>query len=169
MNYTELALEGFSYCFEMFMAACCFLVFLEKRKKFIFRIGFCLVILFFCSLLFYPHFANIKNQYNWIWYIGIYTCIIGLNMFCCNITAREAVLAASCGSFLQHAVSSFYILIHYRGIIPEFMTVDYWCLYGFIYLVTALAIARNLSDGGHYHVSWMNAGGMAVIDIDYYK
>ena len=165
MDYIKLALEGFSYCLEMFGGAFCFLVFLEKRKKFIFRIGFSLAILFLCSLLFYPHFAYIRNRYNWLWYIGIYTCIIGLNMLCCNINARESVLAASCGSLLQHAVSSLYILIHYRGIIPEFLTLDYWCLFGIIYFGFAVVIARNLSDGGHYHVSWVNAGVTAVIDI----
>ena len=97
MDYIKLASEGFSYCLEMFGGAFCFLIFLEKRKKFFFRIGFSLVILFLCSLLFYPHFADIRNRYNWLWYIGIYTCIIGLNMLCCNINARESVLAASCG------------------------------------------------------------------------
>ena len=32
MDYIKLALEGFSYCLEMFGGAFCFLVFLEKTQ-----------------------------------------------------------------------------------------------------------------------------------------
>ncbi|WP_455502981.1 ATP-binding protein [Blautia sp.] len=162
MEYWIQGTQGFSYCIEMLAAAFCFFVFLQKRKKFCLRLTAGLLLLFASSLLFYPLFADITKQYNWVWYVGIYALIVGISMFCCDISWSEAVLAASCGALLQHTVSSLYILIYYRGVIPKFFTVKYWLLYILVYFGVAFVIGRKLTDEGHYHTSWANAAVMAA-------
>ncbi len=162
MEYWIQGTEGFSYCIEMLAAAFCFFVFLQKRKNFCIRLITGLLALFAGSLLFYPLFSDITKPYNWLWYVGIYAILIGICMLCCNICWSEAVLAASCGTLLQHAVSSLYIFIFYRGIIPEFFTVKYWLLYILVYAGAAFVIGRRLPDDGHYHTSWANAAVMAI-------
>lgn len=116
----------------------------------------------FSSLLIYPYFTDITNVYNWIWFIFIFVVIIGMCYFCCDITWKDAILAASCGALLQHTASSLFIVIFYQGIIPKFSGLRYWGLYVCVYLIGTILIARRLPDEGHYHVSRANAAIMAV-------
>ena len=155
-------MDGFFYCMEMLVAAFCFFVFLKKRNRFWVRMAISIVILFLGSLLIYPYFTDITNVYNWIWFIFIFGLIIVLCYFCCDITWKEAIMAASCGALLQHTASSLFIVIFYRGIIPEFSGVRYWGMYLCVYLIGVAVIARKLPDERHYNVSWANAAIMAV-------
>ena len=63
--------------------------------------------LFLASLLIYPYFVDITNIYNWIWFIFIFALTIVICYFCCDITWKDAILAASCGALLQHTASFF--------------------------------------------------------------
>lgn len=155
-------MDGFSYCMEMLAAALCFFIFLKKRSGFWLRVGASVIVLLFSSLLIYPYFTDITNVYNWIWFIFIFVVIIGMCYFCCDITWKDAILAASCGALLQHTASSLFIVIFYQGIIPKFSGLRYWGLYVCVYLIGTILIARRLPDEGHYHVSRANAAIMAV-------
>lgn len=155
-------MDGFSYCMEMLAAALCFFIFLKKRKGFWLRVGASAIMLFLASLLIYPYFVDITNIYNWIWFIFIFALTIVICYFCCDITWKDAILAASCGALLQHTASSLFIVIFYQGVIPEFSGIRYWGLYVCVYLIGTILIARKLPDEGHYHVSRANAAIMAV-------
>ena len=50
--------------------------------------------LFLASLLIYPYFVDITNIYNWIWFIFIFALTIVIWYFCCDITWKDAILAA---------------------------------------------------------------------------
>ena len=155
-------MDGFSYCMEMLAAALCFFIFLKKRKGFWLRVGASAITLFLASLLIYPYFVDITNIYNCIWFIFIFALTIVISYFCCDITWKDAILAASCGALLQHTASSLFIVIFYQGVIPEFSGIRYWGLYVCVYLIGTILIARKLPDEGHYHVSRANAAIMAV-------
>ncbi len=155
-------MDGFSYCMEMLAAAFGFFIFLKKRNGFWIRMVISIGILFLGSLLIYPYFTDITNVYNWVWFIFIFGLIIVLCYFCCDIMWNDAIMAASCGALLQHTASSLFIVIFYRGIIPEFSGARYWGMYLCVYLAGVVLIARRLPDGGHYNVSRANAAIMAV-------
>lgn len=155
-------MDGFSYCMEMLAAAFGFFIFLKKRNGFWIRMVISIGILFLGSLLIYPYFTDITNVYNWVWFIFIFGLIIVLCYFCCDIMWNDAIMAASCGALLQHTASSLFIVVFYRGIIPEFSGVRYWGMYLCVYLAGVVLIARRLPDGGHYNVSRANAAIMAV-------
>ena len=157
MDYLAIGLNGFSYCVQMFAGAFCFFMFLQKRKRFYLRVGISFGILLIFSLAAYPFFSDVNNGYNWIWYVSIHIWCILLSRFCCEIDFCEAILTASCGSLLQHAVSCLFIFISYKGMMPDFFSVKYWVLYIVVYFFIAFFIARKMPDHGHYHAGWANA------------
>lgn len=137
-------MDGFSYCMEMLAAwRFDFFIFLKKRNGFWIRMVISIGILFLGSLLIYPYFTDITNVYNWVWFIFIFGLIIVLCYFCCDIMWNDAIMAASCGALLQHTASSLFIVVFYRGIIPEFSGVRYWGMYLCVYLAGVVLIARR--------------------------
>ena len=155
-------MDGFSYCIEMLAASFCFFIFLKKRNHFWIRVVISIAILFVASLIIYPYFTDITNVYNWVWFIFIFALIIAICFFCCEITWKDAVMAASCGALLQHTASSLFIVVFYQGIIPKFSGIRYWGMFACVYFLVTFFIARKLPDQGHYHVSKANAAVMAA-------
>lgn len=155
-------MDGFSYCIEMLAASFCFFIFLKKRNHFWIRVVISVGVLFAASLIIYPYFTDITNVYNWVWFVFIFALIIAICFFCCEITWKDAVMAASCGALLQHTASSLFIVVFYQGIIPEFSGIRYWGMFAGVYFLGTFLIARKLLDQGHYHVSKANAAIMAV-------
>lgn len=155
-------MDGFSYCIEMLAASFCFFIFLKKRNHFWIRVVISIAILFVASLIIYPYFTDITNVYNWVWFISIFALIIAICFFCCEITWKDAVMAASCGALLQHTASSLFIVVFYQGIIPKFSGIRYWGMFACVYFLVTFFIARKLPDQGHYHVSKANAAVMAA-------
>lgn len=155
-------MDGFSYCIEMLAASFCFFIFLKKRNHFWIRVVISIAILFVASLIIYPYFTDITNVYNWVWFIFIFALIIAICFFGCEITWKDAVMAASCGALLQHTASSLFIVVFYQGIIPKFSGIRYWGMFACVYFLVTFFIARKLPDQGHYHVSKANAAVMAA-------
>lgn len=156
-------LSSFSYCMEMMISALIFMVYLEKRKGFWLRIAGSIGVLFLCAIFVNPFFQELTNWYNWIWFFIVYAVIILICYLCCNISFYDAVYCASLGYLLQHIASSLYILISFRGSMPEWGGMLYYAAYVVVYITGFFAFAKRLQEDGHYGVTGANAMVTAVV------
>lgn len=150
-------LSSFSYCMEMLISALIFMVYLEKRKGFWLRLAGSIGVLFLCAVFINPFFQEMTNWYNWVWFLIVYTVLILLCYFCCDISLYDAIYCASLGYLTQHIASTIYILLSFQGSMPSWSGLPYYIIYALVYVLVFFVFSRKLQDNGHYEVTRANA------------
>ena len=160
MSFASLfsGLDGLSYCLELLLACLVFFLYLKKRPLFWLRMLPCLLVLFCAAKWIYPLFPQGGELWlSDIWYGLVYLLMIPICLFCCELSAADAVYCASCGYLLQHLASSVFILVVFNGSVPHWNGPLYYLVFVGVYAAVLFAIAPFLPESGEYRVSWTTA------------
>ena len=158
-------LNGFSYCLEMLLACLLFYVYLKKRKLFLLRLFFSLIVLFLTARFIYPIFPAENMVISSIWYGLVYLIMIAVSIFCCNLSPEDAVYCASLGYLVQHLASSLFILCVFNGSLPQWNGPLYYLVFACVYAAVLFTVAWLIPEHGEFGVSRLTAAVTAVLAL----
>ena len=151
--------QALPFCLEMYLALSLYLQPLRLRERFWLRMA-ASALCFALALLVYG-FA--VRAFGSIWFVLVFLLAVGMARFCCLISWTDALYAAALAYDTQHIASTLYILLAFRGSVPQWSNALYIVVDLLVFAAVYLLFSRRLPEQGEYRVTATTAVMLSVL------